>query len=65
MLEGENKTRTWASLLETPHEQQQLEYYATGQLALIDAARGRVTEVGRPSMLRSCRLTASMRASPC
>ncbi len=57
MLEGENKTRTWASLLETPHEKDQLEYYATGQLAIVDAARGRVTEVGRPAMFRSIDLS--------
>src|SRR5690606_36471831 len=50
-------TRTWASLLETPHEKDQLEYYATGQLAIVDAARGRVTEVGRPAMFRSIDLS--------
>lgn len=57
LLEGENKTRTWASLLETPHEQDMLEYYTTGQLAIVDAARGRITEVGRPAMLRSVDLS--------
>src|SRR5690606_32320468 len=34
--EGENRLRTYASLLEWPHEMEQLEYYTTGQLALIE-----------------------------
>jgi dipeptidyl aminopeptidase/acylaminoacyl peptidase len=51
--EGENKLRTYASLLETPHEQALLEYYTTGQLASIEVSRGRVRKIGRPAMIRS------------
>lgn len=57
MLEGRNKTRTWASLLETPHEQAQLEYYTTGQLALVDTRRGTVREIGQPAMFRAIDLS--------
>jgi len=51
--EGENKLRIYASLLETPHEMALLEYYATGQLALIDIDRRRATPIGSPAMIRS------------
>jgi dipeptidyl aminopeptidase/acylaminoacyl peptidase len=51
--EGENKLRTYASLLQTPHEQALLEYYTTGQLATIEVGRGRVRKIGRPAMIRS------------
>ncbi|HSJ09180.1 MAG TPA: prolyl oligopeptidase family serine peptidase [Longimicrobiales bacterium] len=51
--EGENRTRTYASLLEWPHEKEMLEYYTTGQLALIDVASRSVRKVGAPAMIRS------------
>ncbi len=47
------QTRTYASLLETPHDKALLEYYATGQLAVIDAKTGAVRKVGKPSMIQS------------
>ena len=46
------QTRTYASLLETPHDKALLEYYATGQLAVIDAKNGAVRRVGKPSMIQ-------------
>jgi dipeptidyl aminopeptidase/acylaminoacyl peptidase len=46
-----NKTPTYASLLGTPFEKAQLEYYATGQLARIDLG-GRVSAVGAPTMVQ-------------
>ncbi len=45
--------RTYPSLLQNPHEQQQLEYFATGQLAVIDILTGKVKPVGKPAMFRS------------
>lgn len=49
--EGENKLRTYASLLDSPHEQALLEYYITGQLALVDL-KGGVRKVGKPAMIQ-------------
>jgi dipeptidyl aminopeptidase/acylaminoacyl peptidase len=51
--EGENRLRTYASLLEWPHEMAQLEYYATGQLAVIDVASRNARLIGQPAMIRS------------
>lgn len=51
--EGENRLRTYVSLLETPHEKQLLEYYGTGQLALIDVANRRLRTVGQPAIIES------------
>ena len=44
-----NKTPTYMSLLGSPHEKALLEYYATGQLARIDARGGGVRNVGTPA----------------
>jgi len=49
--EGENKLRTYASLLADQHDQALLEYYITGQLARIDASNGRVRKIGKPAMI--------------
>jgi dipeptidyl aminopeptidase/acylaminoacyl peptidase len=50
-----NKTRTYRdySLLQDPHQQAQLEYYTTGQLAVIDAKTGALKKVGAPAMIVS------------
>ena len=47
-----NKTPTYASLMQTPLEKAELEYYATGQLARIDIAGG-IKAVGAPAMIDS------------
>ncbi|HEX6135675.1 MAG TPA: prolyl oligopeptidase family serine peptidase [Longimicrobiales bacterium] len=52
-IDAENRLRTYASLLEWPHEMAQLEYYATGQLALIDVASRSVRRIGAPAMIRT------------
>ena len=51
--EAKNKTRTYReyALLHDPHEQAQLEYYTTGQLAVIDAKTGSVRKIGTPAMI--------------
>ncbi|HEX6309350.1 MAG TPA: prolyl oligopeptidase family serine peptidase [Longimicrobiales bacterium] len=51
--DAENRLRTYASLIEWPHEMAQLEYFTTGQLALIDIASRNVTRIGRPAMIRT------------
>ena len=47
------KERIHASLMSTPFEKAQLEYYMTGQLAVIDVKSRAVRQVGPPSMIRS------------
>lgn len=51
--EAKNKTRTYReyALLHDPHEQAQLEYYTTGQLAVVDAKSGAVKKIGAPAMI--------------
>ena len=41
-----NRLRTFPSLMSTPYQEQLLEWHATGQLALIDVAKGTVKEIG-------------------
>ena len=50
---GRARNRTYASLLETPHDRRLLEHFAIGQLALLDVASGAARTVGRPAMFRS------------
>ncbi|MFN2566506.1 MAG: prolyl oligopeptidase family serine peptidase [Gemmatimonadaceae bacterium] len=52
---AKNKTRTYADLLEGPYDQALLEYYATGQLAVVDVAGGArgVRRLGRPAMIQA------------
>ena len=45
--------RTYQDLLTSAHDEELLEYYATAQLRLVDAATGRMTPVGRPGMIDS------------
>ena len=48
-----NRLRTFASLMSTPYQEQLLEWHTTGQLALVDVARGTVKRVGSPAMIRA------------
>lgn len=41
------------ALLRTPFDKDQLRYYTTGQLALVDAHSHRLTRLGAPAMIRS------------
>ncbi|MDQ2666797.1 MAG: prolyl oligopeptidase family serine peptidase [Gemmatimonadota bacterium] len=49
---AKNKTPTYASLMQTPLEKAQLEYYATGQLARVDM-KGVVKAIGAPALIDS------------
>jgi dipeptidyl aminopeptidase/acylaminoacyl peptidase len=51
--EGENRLRTFFSLLEWPHEQDLLEYHTSGQLAIVDVATRAERRVGAPAMIRN------------
>ena len=48
-----NRLRTFPSLMNTPYEKDLLKWHATGQLVLIDVAKGTVKKVGQPAMIRS------------
>src|SRR6266545_3068439 len=48
-----NRLRTFPSLMSTPYQEQLLEWHATGQLALIDIAKGTVKRIGSPAMIRA------------
>ena len=48
-----NRLRTFPSLMSTPYDEQLLEWHATGQLALVDVARGAVKKIGAPAMIRA------------
>jgi len=43
--------RTYEDLLQTPHDEDAFEYYATSQLALIDSSSGAVTPIGKSGIL--------------
>ena len=45
--------RTFQDLLKTPYDEALFEYYATSQLALVDASNGKTTHVGAPGIFRS------------
>lgn len=45
--------RTYEDLLKSPHDEDLFEYYATSQLALVDAMNGKVTPVGKPGIFQA------------
>ena len=49
---GENHLRTYASLMETPHDEALLAWHATGQLTLVDVESRDVEFVGEPTMVK-------------
>jgi dipeptidyl aminopeptidase/acylaminoacyl peptidase len=51
--DAKNKTRTFRdyALLRDPHEKDQLQYYTTGQLTVLDAKTGAARKVGSPAMI--------------
>ena len=51
--DGENMLRTYASLMATPYDEALLEWHVAGQLAAINVANRRVTNIGAPAMIRS------------
>ena len=53
METDKNRLRTFPSLMSTPYEERLLEWHATGQLALVDVAKGTVKKIGAPAMIRA------------
>ena len=48
-----NRLRTFPSLMSTVYEEQLLEWHSTGQLALVDVAKGTARKIGAPAMIRA------------
>jgi dipeptidyl aminopeptidase/acylaminoacyl peptidase len=48
-----NRLRTFPSLMSTPYEKELLEWHATGQVVLIDVAKGTLKKLGSPTMVRA------------
>ncbi len=46
-----NPTRVYASLLRDPFDRELMEYYVTGQLAMVDVKTGAITKLGAPAMV--------------
>ena len=55
-------TRNYASLLMDSYDKAQMEYYVTGQLALLDVKTGLATKVGAPSMINSVDMSPDAKA---
>lgn len=55
--QGDTTTRTYRFLLKTPHDQELLEYYTTGQIALIDVETGNIQKIGESDMYRSINMS--------
>jgi dipeptidyl aminopeptidase/acylaminoacyl peptidase len=49
--EKKEKTRNFASLLRDPFEKELMEYYVTGQLAVINASNGNIRKIGQANMI--------------
>jgi dipeptidyl aminopeptidase/acylaminoacyl peptidase len=45
--------RTYEDLLKSPYDEEQFEYYATAQLALVDTTNGKATNVGQPAIFET------------
>src|SRR5262249_12279326 len=56
-LGGGRGARTFEDMLQTPHDEDLFEYYATAQLSLVDATSGKATAVGKPAIIESSRLS--------
>ena len=50
---GNNPSRTYRFLLESPYDMKLLESLVTGQVALIDVNDGKITKIGFPNLIRS------------
>jgi dipeptidyl aminopeptidase/acylaminoacyl peptidase len=56
-LGGAHGSATLEDMLQNPHDEDLFEYYATSQLALVDAATAKVTSIGKPAILESVRIS--------
>jgi dipeptidyl aminopeptidase/acylaminoacyl peptidase len=56
-LGGASPVVTHEDMLQNPHDEDLFEYYATSQLALVDAATGKVTPIGKAGIIESARIS--------
>jgi dipeptidyl aminopeptidase/acylaminoacyl peptidase len=56
-LGGAHGSATLEDMLQNPHDEGLFEYYATSQLAMVDAATAQVTPVGKPAIFESVRIS--------
>lgn len=56
-LGGAHGSATLEDMLQTPHDEDLFEYYATSQLAIVDAATGKMTLVGKPAIFETVRMS--------
>ena len=56
-LGGGAPQATLEDMLQNPHDEDLFVYYATAQLATVDAASGKVTLVGKPGIIESARVS--------
>src|SRR5260370_41637706 len=57
-LGGASPVVTHEDMLQTPHDEDLFEYYATSQLALVDVATGKATPIGKAAIIESARSSA-------
>ena len=56
-LGGGRGVATHEDMLENAHDEDLFEYYATSQLAVVDAASGKVAPIGKPGIVESARVS--------
>ncbi len=56
-LGGASPVVTHEDMLQNPHDEDLFEYYATSQLALVDAATGKATPIGKAGIIESARIS--------
>src|SRR5260370_12091758 len=56
-LGGASPVVTHEDMLQTPHDEDLFEYYATSQLALVDVATGKATPIGQAGIIESARIS--------
>ncbi len=56
-LGGASPEVTHEDMLQNPHDEDLFEYYATSQLALVDAATGKATPIGNAGIIESARIS--------
>jgi dipeptidyl aminopeptidase/acylaminoacyl peptidase len=56
-LGGASPEVTHEDMLQNPHDEDLFEYYATSQLALVDAATGKTTPIGKAGIIESARIS--------
>jgi dipeptidyl aminopeptidase/acylaminoacyl peptidase len=56
-LGGAKGSATLEDMLQNPHDEDLFEYYATSQLALIDAPTGKMTPIGKAGIIESARIS--------